>query len=173
MLEDDDGVRIQIRLVYQFYLWIVRLNKDPAHVRVEQSLLGRVGIAVCVCVAVMQTMADDPPLDGSLEAHRAHDRQHESQWGPGSERAMGPQPVVANCDSKCGQLPIDIAQEIWSPSRRSVENGGEREQVYRAEQNRIGPPYRRALRGLLRRARSRLRSRARRHDARYCSDAHL
>jgi len=63
-------------------------------VRVEEALVGVVGVEVGVGVAMVGAVAARPPLDRALDGAGAKDGKEVLERGRSVVRAVGPEPVV-------------------------------------------------------------------------------
>jgi hypothetical protein len=81
VLEDDDGVIVQVGDVGAADALRILLHDHPAKVGVEEALADRVGVLVGVGIPVVRAVVPGPPADGALDGAAAHGREEDLEGG--------------------------------------------------------------------------------------------
>lgn len=94
VLEDDDGILVEIGDVGTADSLGVLLHDHPADVRVEETLADRVGILVGIGVSVVSTVIPGPPAGGTLDGGSATSGEPDLERKGGLVRSVSPESVV-------------------------------------------------------------------------------
>ena len=95
VLENDDGVLVEIGDVGTADSLGVLLHDHPADVGVEETLADRVGILVGIGVSVVSTVIPGPPTGGTLNSGSTTGGEPDLEGKRGLVGGMGPKSVVS------------------------------------------------------------------------------
>lgn len=100
VLEDDDGILVQVGNVGAANALGVLLHDHPSQVRVEETLANRVGVLLSVGVPVVGTVAARPPPNRTLDSSGTSGSEEDLERSARRVRAVGPETMVSGSDSE-------------------------------------------------------------------------
>lgn len=95
VLPHHHRILIQIRDICPADAFGVLFYNHPAKVRIEETFADGIGISICVCVAVVSTVAARPPTNRALYSAAAKSRKPNAKGKGGRIGTMSPETMIS------------------------------------------------------------------------------